>query len=155
MNSRHVVWWVSGVSMAMLLVGGLFFAGVDQPSPTAYAVFAAALGVIVVSSILLSYLLVVSKRRKPVVHETLPARVLDARSNNTMVLNQYLIWLTVEFVEADGTRRQLKVEQAVDLIDMAGYARGREVLLHRGSSGGKPVVWVSQPDPFVDKGAAV
>jgi hypothetical protein len=70
------------------------------------------------------------------------------------VLNKYVIRLVVEFDGPGGERRRAQVEQAVDMIDMAGYARGRVVLLHRGSRGSKEVVWVSQPDPFADEGAA-
>lgn len=156
MTARQITLLVCVASIAVLLLVGLLFPRIAGTSTAANITLGAVIGGGIVLTMLLCLGVHFWASRKPARHETLPARVVEASSDNSMMLNQYIIRLVVEFEEPGGQRRHAKVEQAVDMIEMAGYARGRKVLLHRGSRGsrgGKELVWVSQPDPL-DEGAA-
>ncbi|BEP65733.1 hypothetical protein GmRootV35_02470 [Variovorax sp. V35] len=154
MTARRITLLVCVASIAVLLLVGLIFPRIAGTSTAANLTLGAVVGGGIVLTILLCVGVHFWVSRKPEPHDTRPARIVEASSDNTMVLNQYVIRLVVEFDGPGGERRRAQVEQAVDMIDMAGYARGREVLLHRGSRGGKEVAWVSQPDPRIDEGAA-
>ncbi|MDQ0036120.1 membrane-bound ClpP family serine protease [Variovorax boronicumulans] len=140
--------------LAGFLLGGILYVSNVITATGAYVALGGMLAGGIVLVMVLCFWMHIWTSRKPVSHITLMGRVVEAHSDNSMVLNQYVIRLVVEFETPSGERGLVKVTQAVDLIDMAGYARGRKVLLHRGSRGGKEVAWVSQPDPLADEGAA-
>ena len=140
--------------LAGLLFGGILYLSNAIPATGAYFALGGILAGGIVLIMVLCFGMHIWTSRKPVSHITLMGRVVEASSDNSMVLNQYVIRLVVEFEAPNGERGLVKVTQAVDMIEMAGYGRGSTVRLHRGSRGGKEVVWVSQPDPLVDEGAA-
>jgi hypothetical protein len=154
MTTRRITSLICIASIAVLLLVGLIFPRIAGTSTAANLTLGAVIGGGVVLTMLFCLGVFFWASRKPAILETRTALVVEASSDNTMVLNQYVIRLVVEVDAPGGQRRRVKVEQAVDMIDMAGYARGREVLLHRGHRGGKEVLWVSQPNPLVAEGAA-